>query len=101
MTRLGHDGCWHCEDSLRHLHGLHGYFCRRVQDYRKDGCKSKTKRPGKVEPQMVFFHTKRLAREYGMTTRAVALLLQSLGLKKWSHRDGGNASVYYWDPEEG
>ena len=41
MTRPARDGCWHCQDSLRHIHGLHGYFCRRVQDYRKEGCSEK------------------------------------------------------------
>ena len=94
MTRPAHDGCWRCVDSLRSVHGLHGYFCRRVQDYRKDGCKSKEKRPR--EPQMVFFHTEKLARDYAMTKIAVAITLKQLGLKRWSSgvRKG---SVWYWE----
>lgn len=54
-----------------------------------------------TEKRMVFFHAKRLAREFGMTTRVVAMLLHSLGMKKWSQGDGRGASVWYWDPEEG
>ena len=98
MTRPAKDGCWQCVDSLRSVHGLHGYFCRRVQDYRKDGCKSKKKRSGKAEPQMVFFHVGKLAKKYGMTMKAVVLLFKALGLKRWSSgvRKG---SIWYWEED--
>lgn len=97
MTRPARDGCWGCAHSLRSVHGLHGYFCRLVQDYRKSGCPSKKRSELKPTDQMAFWSVKRLANEFGMSRTAVGKVLASIGAKRWS---GTSSRVWYWDLQE-
>jgi len=53
-----------------------------------------------TEKRMVFFHTRRLAKEFNMSVKMVGALLSSLGLKRWNcSSTGKTGTTWYWEDE--
>ena len=52
-----------------------------------------------TEKRMVFFHTRRLAKEFNMRLNAVGALLSSLGLKRWNNSSNYGGTIWYWEDE--
>lgn len=51
-----------------------------------------------TEPRMVFWHSRRLAKQFHMSRRDVGRILKSIGAKQWADSgcDGGGP-VWYWE----
>ena len=49
---------------------------------------------------IVWWSTKRLAKELNLSTMKVGKILKSIGAKKWSNQKSNRNSIWYWDSEE-
>lgn len=50
-----------------------------------------------TEKRMVFFHTQKLAKEFGMRANMVGVLLKQLGCQLWSTCTSSRGSIWYWE----
>lgn len=49
---------------------------------------------------IVWWSTKQLSKEFGLSTSKIGKLLKAIGAKRWSKSPSSNSTTWYYDSEE-